>query len=201
MDMNSIHRIPDPRCGHFPATPLWYAYTRGRNETIYTYLLKNGADPNHCMFAIAWYDDPKAAALFKKHGAKISDNEGKDTPFLAAIGWKKFEVARWFLENGANVNAADEKGNSALFIAVKRKYDLDIIEMLLKFDHNPDQENNKGISPRKLAASYRRKDIINLILPRSPSCKTEAARKPSLSPSLRSGLVQASDMIFMSLIF
>src|SRR3982750_919849 len=50
MDINSIHRIPE-KDGFFPGTPLWYAYTRGRNEKLYTFLLKNGADPNHCMFA------------------------------------------------------------------------------------------------------------------------------------------------------
>src|ERR1700754_4456738 len=40
MDINSVHLIPDPNCS-FPATPLWYAYTRGRNKTLYTYLLRH----------------------------------------------------------------------------------------------------------------------------------------------------------------
>src|ERR1041385_2318174 len=29
IEINSIHRIPDKNCGLFPATPVWYAYTRG----------------------------------------------------------------------------------------------------------------------------------------------------------------------------
>src|SRR4051812_32056831 len=49
MNINAVHNIADKDCG-FPATPLWYAYTRGRNEKLFTYLLKNGADPNNCMF-------------------------------------------------------------------------------------------------------------------------------------------------------
>jgi hypothetical protein len=69
MDIDSIHRIPDKNCD-FPATPLWYAYTRGRNEKLYNYLLKNGAKPDNCIWAIAWYDDVEAAKLFIKHGAK-----------------------------------------------------------------------------------------------------------------------------------
>src|SRR5262245_47464412 len=36
MDINAIHKIADKNCD-FPATPLWYAYTRGRNEKIYKY--------------------------------------------------------------------------------------------------------------------------------------------------------------------
>src|SRR2546421_8134326 len=35
MNINSIHRIPDPNCGYFPGTPLWYAYSRGPKEKLY----------------------------------------------------------------------------------------------------------------------------------------------------------------------
>lgn len=161
MDINSIHSIPDKDCA-FPATPLWYAYTRGRNEKIYTYLLKNGANPDHCMFAITWYDDTKAAALFKKHNARIQDMNGKDNPFLAAIGWRKFKMVSWFLKNGADVNFADEKGNTALFYAVKREYDIEHIKLLLKFGADPDKKNKNGISPRMLAKPKKQKDILDL---------------------------------------
>jgi hypothetical protein len=161
MNVNSIHQIPD-RCGFFPATPLWYAYTKGRNEKIYRWLLANGADPDHCMFAIAWYDDTKAAALFKKYGANIDDDSGGDTPFLAAFLWKRFRVTKWFLEKGANPNASDSKGNSAIYYAVKRKYDLDKVDMLLKHGANPDQKNKEEISARNLADSARMKKLMNL---------------------------------------
>src|SRR6185295_17536780 len=39
MDIDSIQLINDENCD-FPATPLWYAYTRGRNEKLYKYLLR-----------------------------------------------------------------------------------------------------------------------------------------------------------------
>jgi len=160
MDMNSVHKIPDG-CGDFPATPLWYAYTRGRNEELFTYLLGVGADPEHCMFAIAWYDDAEAAALFKKHGAVIDDHSNGDTPFLAAFMWKRFKVAEWFLKNGADVNAADKDGNTALYYAVKRKYKIEQIQVLLKFGAGFDRENNKGISPKKLAEANKQRKILS----------------------------------------
>jgi len=161
MDINSIHQIPED-CGFFPATPLWYAYTRGRNEKLFTYLLKSGANPDHCMFAIAWYDDAKAAALFKKYGAKIKDASGKDTPFLAAFNWKKFKAAAWFLKNGADINFADEEGNTALFYAVKRKFEIEQIQMLLKYGADFNKENKAGISPKKLADANRQRKILGL---------------------------------------
>jgi len=80
LDVNSIHRIPDRNCGHFPATPVWYAYTRGRNEKLYKWLLHNGGCPDHCLFAIAWYDDVKAAELFKKFGALGAITGAKSSP-------------------------------------------------------------------------------------------------------------------------
>ena len=162
MNINAIHRVPDPGCGFFPATPLWYAYTRGRNETLFRYLLKNGANPEHCMFAIAWYDDPESAALFKKHGAGIDDGTGGETPFLAAFNWKKYKVAEWFLQNGADVNFRDRKGNTALYYAVKRKLKTEQISFLLKYGANADVENNDGISPRVLAQTYRQMKIWKL---------------------------------------
>jgi len=160
-NINSSHRIKDG-CGFFPATPLWYAYTRGRNETLFTYLLENGADPENCMYAIAWYDDDLSAALFKKYGAKIDGDSAADTPFLAAFNWKKFKAAEWFLKNDANVNAADVNGNTALFYAVKRKSKIDQLELLMQFGADPNHENKDGISPRKLAELNRQKKMLNL---------------------------------------
>lgn len=161
MDMNSIHQIPDS-CGFFPATPLWYAYTRGRNEKIFKYLLSAGANPNNCMFAIAWYDDVKSAELFKKYGATIDDGSNGETPFLAAFNWRKFKVAEWFLKNGANVNAADNNGNTALFFAVKRKLKTEQIELLLEFGADINKKNKAGVSPKELAESNRQRKILSL---------------------------------------
>jgi len=161
MSINSIHTIRSEGCDFF-ATPLWYAYTRGRNEKIYTYLLKQGADPNNCMFAIAWNDDVKAAGVFKKYGATIENNNGVDTPFLAAFNWKRFDAAAWFLKNGANVNATDNAGNTALFYAVKRKYPVEQVQLLLRYGADPNKENKAGISPRQLAEQNRQKKILGM---------------------------------------
>jgi len=161
MDINSIHSIKDG-CGFFPATPLWYAYTRGRNKPLYTWLLENGANPQNCMFAIAWYNDVEAAALFKNHGADIEAKAGADTPFMGAFNWKRYEIAEWFLQQGANVNTTDDKGNTTLHYAVKRKLKPEQINLLLQFGADAEQENHEGVSPKKLAEQNRQRNILNI---------------------------------------
>jgi len=159
IDINAIQQVKEG-CGFFPAMPLWYAYTRGRNKKLYTWLLANGANPEHCMFAIAWYNDTEAAALFKNHGANIEAVADGVTPFMSAFLWKRYEVAQWFLENGANVDAADNNGNTALFFAVKRKLKPEQINLLLRFGADINKENNHGISPKKLAEQNHRRNIL-----------------------------------------
>ncbi|WP_114938346.1 ankyrin repeat domain-containing protein [Mucilaginibacter endophyticus] len=161
MDLNAVHRIKE-ECGFFPATPLWYAYTRGRNELLYKYLLVNGADPEHCMYAITWYNDVEAADLFKSYGAKTDNGIGNDTPFMAAYNWKRFEIAEWFLKNGANVNFSDKDGNTTLFHAVKRKYKLDHIGLLLRYGADFKIENRDGLSAKKLAEQNNQIGVLKL---------------------------------------
>src|SRR5687767_1430468 len=144
LDINSVHRIEDENCD-FPATPLWYAYTRGRNEKLYKYLLKNGADPNHCWWAIAWYDDVAAAELWLNHGAVIEKRPSLNDLFVGSFAWKKFTFARWTLDKGADVNAVGPDGNTALMVAVKRK-DEDAIKWLIAAGADPDKTNDKGVS-------------------------------------------------------
>ena len=163
MDINSPHRIDEKNCDAFPATPLWYAYTRGRNETLFKHLLKKGASPSGCWWAIAWYDDVKAGELWLKHGAKLGENPSLDELFLGTFQWKKYSFARWLLNKGADVNARGPGGLIALMLAVNRK-DEDAIKMLLEFGADPDLESEQGISARKIAESKGPKRLLNLLV-------------------------------------
>lgn len=156
MDIDSVHRIPE-KCGFFPATPLWYAYTRGRNAGMVAYLLEAGAQPDHCMFAIAWNDDAESAELFRSHGA-IVDSDA----FLAAFAWRRFTVAEWFLRSGANPNAADSNGNTALHLAVKRGYKLEQVRLLLEYGADSQLANREGLSASQLAVNAGRKKMAEL---------------------------------------
>jgi hypothetical protein len=162
MDINSVHRIEDKNCDFFPATPLWYAYTRGRNEKLYRYLLKQGAVSSHCWWAIAWYDDIAAGKLWFKHGAAIDEKPSLNELFLGSFQWKKSNFARWLLEQGADVNAADEKGNTALMMAVKRR-DEDSIKFLVSHGADADKTNKDGVSARTIVEQKGPKRLLKLL--------------------------------------
>jgi len=163
MDIDSVHKIPDKNCGHFPATPLWYAYTRGRNENLYKHLLKNGANPEHCMWAIAWYDDIDAAKLWLKHGAQIDKNPSPNDLFLGSFAWRKYNFAEWLLKRGADPNAPGPRGLTALMFAVKRKEE-DTIRMLMKYGADPDRMSDEGMSARELVKKKGPKRLANLFV-------------------------------------
>jgi hypothetical protein len=162
LDIDSVHRIEDRNCDVFPATPLWYAYTRGRNEKLYKYLLKQGANPDHCWWAIAWYDDVAAAKLWLKHGAVIDTKPTLSDLFLGAFQWKKMAFAKWLLSQGADVNARGRGGMTALFLAVKRK-DEDAISWLISNGANPDMKDDKGLSARKIAEEKGPRRLLDLL--------------------------------------
>lgn len=161
MDINSVHRIEDKNYDYFPATPLWYAYTRGRNEKLYKYLLKQGADPRHCWWAIPWYDDVAAGKLWLKHGAKIEQRPSLNDLFVGSCQWKKYAFANWVLDQGANVNATGPHGLTALMLAVKRKNE-DAIKWLIDRGADPDKVSDEGMSARMIAEQKGPKRLLNL---------------------------------------
>jgi len=162
MDIDSVHNIPDDG-GIFPATPLWYAYTKGRNEKVYRYLLDRGAKPDNCWWAIAWYDDVAAAELFLSHGATL-DKKLLGNMFVMAIYAKKYDFAWWAEKRGADVNTVAPQGVNALMIAVKRKDD-ELIRKLVSLGANPDVKNETGESARSIADKRGPKRVINALDP------------------------------------
>ena len=102
-------------------------------------LLKNGADPNCYDESIlhSWIERSDITALRKEsvkllldHGVDINIEESGYTPLHKAVARRNFDVMKWLIEWGADINAEDAAGETVLDMAVRNKYNIDIIEFL-----------------------------------------------------------------------
>lgn len=107
--------------GEWRATPLWFAVAHGANRPLAEHLLEAGSDPNHCLFAAAWNQDRVTIRLLLAHGADIEEGAARgETPLLGAVGWSRFGPAEELLIGGANPDARDGKGRTALHLMLKK---------------------------------------------------------------------------------
>ena len=118
--------------GAWQATPLWFSVARGRNIRLAEHLLKLGARPAYSMHAAAFNSDLKAMRLLVAYGHAVDEYSEGDTPFLFMIKWSRFPTAAALLDLGADVNAKDEKGQTALHEMLKKGSDKAHFEMLLR---------------------------------------------------------------------
>lgn len=119
-DINVVQPIPDD--GEiFPATALWHAAAWGRNMPLVKHLLKAGADPDHCLFAMVWANDvPMARALLKAGSGTELRGHG-ETPLIYAARLAREPVLFELVRFGADIHARDVKGKTALDYARKKR--------------------------------------------------------------------------------
>lgn len=119
--------------GAWQATPLWHAVSHGKNLALAEHLLKLGSTPDHCLFAAVWSEDRAVIRLLIAHGAKVDDDSTPgETPFLGAIAWSKFGAAEELLAAGADPDARNGEGQTALHLMLKKGSDARHFEMLVR---------------------------------------------------------------------
>lgn len=106
--------------GAWQATPLWHAIARGRNLALARRLLELGCSPEHCLWAAQFNRDADAIRQLVAAGARVDPVHDGETPFLMAVKWSHFEDAALLASLGADVNARDAEGRTALHLMLRK---------------------------------------------------------------------------------
>ena len=150
LDMNDAAFTEGPN-GEWRATPLWYAVSRGENLALARFLLEQGCDPDHSLFAAAWNRDIPAIRLLREFGAPLSDQM-----LLDAVGWSRFEAVEEFLRQGCDVNVVGADGRTALHVMLKKDSAPEHLRMVIGFGARGDIPDRDGKTAAQILS--RKKD-------------------------------------------
>ena len=162
-DVNAIRIIMDEG-EEFLATPLWYAVAWGKNLALARLLLETGAHPdNNAVGAAIWDQDLAMAELLRSHGGEIDHTFRGETPLLRTVKGKRLRLLKWLTENGADINARDDKGYTALHYAAKGTHTLVQVEELLRHGARPDIQAKDNSTALSLARALKEKKLVALL--------------------------------------
>ncbi len=141
--------------GVWKATPLWFAIAHGKNIALAEHLLKLGSTPRYCMFAAIWNEDRETIRLLLRHGAEVDDDSAPgETPLLGAVAWSKFGPAEELLRAGADPDARNPKGDTALHMMLRKGSPIGAFRLFARHGARGDIAGAKG---QTAAAILRRK--------------------------------------------
>lgn len=143
--------------GAWRATPVWHAIAFARNLVLAEHLLKLGASPDYSLFAASWNHDGAAIDLLARYGADLEDAANPNsTPFIDAAGTGRFEAAEALARHGADIDARDTKGRTALHILLAKGVDYEPIARIAAIGCSLDVPGPDGRTARQIMA--RKKD-------------------------------------------
>ncbi len=166
-------------------SPLYTAIQSGKSDIV-AYLLEKGADPNAEIYsysplatAIASYNDnwkPVAELLLAK-GAKIeaTDTEGQSilTRTLGNGGSAQKEKIAWLLSKGADINARNRYGKTALETALAGSSSEVVALILDKADVKKADEN--GNTPLFTAVTRGNVEYVRLLIDKGADVNAQNA--------------------------
>ena len=134
--------------------------------------LENGEQNTALMIAVAG-DDLQMMQLLIGSGAVVkapASKKGHEVLHTAAYHSNNLETVKMLLKAGANVNARDEVGNTALLYAVWRANSKnegaekmpDLITLLLSSGADPNTKNENGVTPLSVVKDAQNNAVVNV---------------------------------------
>lgn len=141
--------------GEFQATPVWHAVAHGRNHRLVEHLLGLGASARHSLWAAAYNDDAAMIELLARFGAPLDAAAGGDTALLFAVVYSKYAAVEALLKLGADPDARDPKGRTALHRMLRKGADIAHLKMLLRHGASLDIADGEGRTARDILRGKR----------------------------------------------
>jgi len=150
-----------------PRTALWAAICVIRHLPLAEVLLDAGANPTDgvSMHIAGGNGNLEALDLLHRYGVNVDGIPGGVPPLVYVMGWSRDPSGlRWLLEHGADPNLSwGDEGEAPLHVAARR-WDVDVVELLVTHGADPLQRRRDGYTPHTLAALYGNHDIAARLL-------------------------------------
>ena len=141
----------------FQTTPLWWTVAWQGHFALAQFLLSRGADPNPAVFAATFHGDPAICDLLHARGANWNQRSHGRTPLMDLMHYKKSALAAWLVDHGADVNARDPDGRTALHYAAFQGVREDVIRTLIAAGADKTMQDAQGKTALDLAREKNRK--------------------------------------------
>lgn len=156
-------------------SPLDYARAAKQKEMV-DWLSSHGGRSLKGTVSIAdarLATEKRAAAKFKSNPALVNKIEGKGvTPLLSAVQLNRTDVSKSLIELGADINAKDKDGWSALHFAAWNG-NIDIAKVLLSKGLNPDDRTKDLATPLMRPTS---KEMAELLISSGADVNAQTSR-------------------------
>ncbi len=150
-------------------TPLLLAFRLGKDDVVKLLLEKSGAFDLHKLIldkTVTADKIKKALQDFNPFVAKAYDSQltSGETPLLLAVRLDKIKIVEMLLDEGADVNKADNTGYTPLITAIQYSDDTKLVDMLLDKDADVNKADNAGYTPLMFAVSNNNEIIVETLL-------------------------------------
>jgi hypothetical protein len=150
-----------------PRTALWGAICAVRHLPLAEVLLEAGANPTDGVSAhlAASVGELEALELLHRYHVDVDGIPGGVPPLVYMMQWADNPAgAFWLLDHGANPNLPLGDGGEAPLHVAARRWDLGMVQRLVRHGADISQRRGDGATPYMLASTHGKQDIADWLL-------------------------------------